>query len=708
MKVSTKIALTSISLGSLCTLSILVSLMVQHRELGQETNARLRGTITAQADNVVQSAYMSCVATENRNQRRLAHNLGVARDLLAKAGPVSLSSTSVNWNVINQFNGAKSVVQLPTFLLGQQPLLPNDSLATPAPVVDDAKRLTRDFCTIFQRMNPGGDMLRICTSVPTTHGTRAVGTYIPALEPDGRTNAVIAKVLAGETFRGRAFVVNDWHATTYEPLWNADRTEVIGMLFVGMSVADINKELFEALARMKVGSSGYIFILGGSGKLKGHYILSHRRERDGEDISQAQDAEGRRFIESIVHKGQATRDGSVDHERYSWKNPTDPAARWKVAAITYFAPWDWVLCAGTYEDDLHAVMSAIDSALWRQLAWVFGTAGVLGGLGFVASLVFGHRIARPITHATHDLVRDSDAIVNASLSLRDSSQSLAQGATRQAETLATTRRTLEELTGTTQRNADSARAVDELVHRADDSAQQGMAQVQSMKRSMASMTSSSGEIAKIIKTIHEIAFQTNILALNAAVEAARAGEAGAGFAVVADEVRNLAQRSAAAAQETGIKIENSMRITAEGVDASDKVARSLEQLGEGIHSVIELIDQVASASRQQSESIISISQGVAEANQVTARTAQSAEHCASAAQHLMQEGLNIDHAIDELSELIGERNRPPRNLETPSSSPSFTVADEPSGARPPSPDARQDPRAGEGRQTALGRADLKA
>jgi methyl-accepting chemotaxis protein len=675
MKVSTKIALTSITLGSLCTVSILVSLILQHRELGRETNSLLLGTIRSQSDNVVQSAYMSCVATENRNQRRLTHNLGVARDLLRKAGPISLSSELITWDAVNQFNGVKSVARLPALQLGSQPLLPNPSKAAPSPVVDDAKRLTRDHCTIFQRMNAGGDMLRVCTSLETTNGTRAVGTYIPAIEPDGRTNAVIAKVLAGETYRGRAFVVNDWHATTYEPLWNSNRTEVIGMLFVGMSVADINKELFDALAQMKVGTSGYVFILGGSGKLKGRYILSHRRERDGEDISQAKDADGRLFIESMVRKGQATRDGAIDHERYAWKNPADPAARWKLAAITYFAPWDWVLCAGTYEDDLHPVTAAIDHALWRQLAWVFGTAGVLGGLGFIASLILGQRIARPITHATHDLVRDSDAIVQAAHSLRDSSQSLAQGANQQAETLATTRRSLEDLTGTTRRNAESARAVDELVHRADDSAQQGMAHVQSMKSSMASMTASSGEIAKIIKTIHEIAFQTNILALNAAVEAARAGEAGAGFAVVADEVRNLAQRSAAAAQETGQKIENSMRITAEGVEASDKVAKTLVQLGQGIHSVIELIDQVATASRQQSESIVSISQGVAEANEVTARTAEGAGQCATAAQQLMQEGLNIDVAIDELSDLIGEHNRTPRHLNTGS-----TLSDEASPA----------------------------
>ena len=127
--------------------------------------------------------------------------------------------------------------------------------------------------------------------------------------------------------------------------------------------------------------------------------------------------------------------------------------------------------------------------------------------------------------------------------------------------------------------------------------------MQAMTTAMEAIKVSSDDIAKIIKTIDEIAFQTNILALNAAVEAARAGEAGMGFAVVADEVRNLAQRSAQAAKETAAKIEGAIGKTAQGVEISAKVAQALNDIVAKVRQVDELVAEVASASREQTQGI---------------------------------------------------------------------------------------------------------
>src|ERR1022692_3094256 len=127
--------------------------------------------------------------------------------------------------------------------------------------------------------------------------------------------------------------------------------------------------------------------------------------------------------------------------------------------------------------------------------------------------------------------------------------------------------------------------------------------MRTMIAAMEGIKVSSDETAKIIKTIDEIAFQTNILALNAAVEAARAGEAGMGFAVVADEVRNLAQRSAQAAKETAAKIEGSLTRTTQGVEISAKVAASLDEITAKVRQVDELVAEVSGASREQTEGI---------------------------------------------------------------------------------------------------------
>ena len=154
--------------------------------------------------------------------------------------------------------------------------------------------------------------------------------------------------------------------------------------------------------------------------------------------------------------------------------------------------------------------------------------------------------------------------------------------------------------------------------------------MQTMAVAMNDIKGSSDEVAKIIKTIDEIAFQTNILALNAAVEAARAGEAGMGFAVVADEVRNLAQRAAPAAKETSGKIETAVTKTTQGVQISAKVAQSLQEIVAKVRQVDELAAEVAAASREQSQGIEQVNTAVTQMDKVTQSSAATAEESASA------------------------------------------------------------------------------
>ena len=183
----------------------------------------------------------------------------------------------------------------------------------------------------------------------------------------------------------------------------------------------------------------------------------------------------------------------------------------------------------------------------------------------------------------------------------------------------------------------------------------GAADMTAMTAAMNEIKTSADDIAKIIKTIDEIAFQTNILALNAAVEAARAGEAGAGFAVVADEVRNLAQRSAHAAKETAGKIEGAITKTAQGVTISNKVAISLEEIATRSREVDELVVEIATASTEQNQGIGQVTQAVAQMDQVTQKNAASAEESASAAEELNAQALAMQvEPVDQPLEGCGQ------------------------------------------------------
>jgi methyl-accepting chemotaxis protein len=173
-----------------------------------------------------------------------------------------------------------------------------------------------------------------------------------------------------------------------------------------------------------------------------------------------------------------------------------------------------------------------------------------------------------------------------------------------------------------------------------------------MAEAMDAIKASSDDIAKIIKTIDEIAFQTNILALNAAVEAARAGEAGAGFAVVADEVRNLAQRCAQAAKETAAKIEDSVQKSSNGVEISSKVAKSLEDIVGKARQVDELAGEVASASAEQSQGIEQVNTAVSQMDKVTQSNAANAEESASAAEELNAQAESLKEAVNNLLTMV--------------------------------------------------------
>jgi len=294
------------------------------------------------------------------------------------------------------------------------------------------------------------------------------------------------------------------------------------------------------------------------------------------------------------------------------------------------------------------IQSAAQSS---QIGILFGLVlGSLVGIGVAFSIIRG--TGKILNGVASTLEDGSNQVASAARQVSSASQSLAEGASEQAASLEETSSSLEEMSSMTKRNTCNADKVNELARQTRVAADTGASDMQAMAAAMSEIKTSGDDIAKIIKTIDEIAFQTNILALNAAVEAARAGEAGMGFAVVADEVRNLAQRAAQSAKETSSKIENSVTKTAQGVQLTEKVAKSLQEIVTKARQVDELAAEVASASKEQTQGIEQVNIAVSQMDKVTQSNAASAEESASAAEELNAQAESLKAAVGDLLKMV--------------------------------------------------------
>ncbi len=400
------------------TAAVIVALAVlQSGHYHDTVRGEVDDLINADLDHITQGVYNLVRTEDEAVQQRVNDSHEVAQYILAGAGGLTLSDTLQSWTAVDQFSGKTRNVKLPLLLVGGNRPAGDNGQAALTSVVDRIARLTGGVATIFQRMNDSGDMLRVATTVTQAGGRRAIGTYIPAAGPDGIPSPIISSVMKGGTYFGRAFTVGSWYLTAHRPL-KANTGEIVGMLSVGVKIDNFVSSVRQAIIETKVGKTGYVYVLGGTGRERGRYIVSQRGERDGEDIWESRDSDGRPIIQEIVTMALALEHGRMATVRYLWQNPGEHGPRWKIARLAYYAPWDWVIGTSAYEDELKAYWDVLSAGRSRMTTFMIFAGLAISLITGLLSALLAWTVVRPVRLMTATMEQVAGGELDRTLEVR--------------------------------------------------------------------------------------------------------------------------------------------------------------------------------------------------------------------------------------------------------------------------------------------------
>jgi len=634
---------------------------------------------SAQQKSIGAGIVAMLVSQQEVLEEKVVSDLKVAQDVLRQTGAVQLSEQSIEWQVVNLATQARTTERLPKMMVGEVWLGQNAEMSKPSPVVDRVRELVGGTSTIFQRMNEQGDMLRVATNVETKDNKRAIGTYLTAKNADGNSNPVLQEVLAGKSYKGRAFVVNKWYVTAYEPIRDT-AGKVIGMLYAGVpeeSAASLRREILNT----KVGKTGYVYVL----NPKGQYIISRKGERDDENIWDSKDAAGNLFIQDIVKRAMALKPGEFAEVKYPWQNPGDPQPLQKTVAISYFAPWQWIICAGTWDEEIFQGVHVIQTANSRSrmimlsllatslvgvaLLWLILARGIVRPIkdcvGFTELLAQGdfsrdvpmvlrqrgdemgdlarayHTMVNNIREMLKSMMESTQTLTSSSTDLAAVSKQLSSAAkdtTDKSSAVATASRemntnfqsvsaAMEQSTSNVNMIASSTEEMTATVNEIAESAEKArmiaetaVRQSQLTTVKMTDLGASAKKIGHVTETITKISEQTNLLALNATIEAARAGEAGKGFAVVANEIKELARQTAAATVDIKDQISEMQNTTSITVADIEKISAVIVEINNVINGIATAVEEQSAATSEIANNISQASLGIAEVNENVAQS----------------------------------------------------------------------------------------
>jgi len=564
----------------------------------------------------------------------VASNFMSFRNYLYSNGSFAINNEEyIDFRATNQVTKDSKNVTLPLMSYGGEPVAGNFSLVDSIVRKINIDGLTT---TIFQKID--GGLLRVATNVVTNSGKRAVGTYIPS------SSKVYNAVMNGQTYKGRAFVVNQWYWTVHEPI--VIDGEVQGVLYMGIAEKILLKTLHRAIENIEIGETGYAYIFDKKGNMVLHPSI------EGKNILNLKDSDGKFFIKEMIKE----KDGWITYNYKDSKGDIAP----KIMRFHTIPDLNWVIAAGTFEYELYEVVNKINRKILLLEAGIFLVILVLilisanvmsskitvlsnrmkdisggGGdltkgikinskdeLGELAQYV--NKFINSLNDIISQVKQSVTMVSGGNNSIVAATEELSASFSLQAEELGGISSSTDEVNTLSNMVMDNISNTESNTANASEQTIQCQSQlnsaiehvseikdeVQRLGESIESLTQSSTEIGQILSVINDIADQTNLLALNAAIEAARAGEAGRGFAVVADEVRKLAEKTQNSTNEINQIISSLQGDTKDlkqrmssASSSVEKGVENIEHTGEIFGNIVSAVDSISNATNEMSGAV---------------------------------------------------------------------------------------------------------
>jgi len=392
--IRTKLVLLGVSSVIITALVLAVVGIWQSRIALDKSTQQADAFIQKEINQITTDTYNLVQSQDEVISLQVQGGLNVLKKLIETEGGLSVNDQTVVWAVVNQLTKKSQGVNLPQLILGETWLGKVTNAKVPIPAIDEMQNLLNSKATIYQPMPGDAGLLRVATNVINSDGNRALGTYIPAKNADGSDNLIYTKVMRGEDYIGIAYEVNAWYITAFHPVTN-EKDQIIAVLSVGVKQESV-ATLRNAIQQTKVGSTGFISILGGKNDQQGKYIISQGSTLDGQSAWEDQDINGNLIIQEIVKAAVALPAGKITSFRYTSKADQSQ----QIAEVAYYAPWDWVILVNANESDYQSFFDALQKTQ-VQMMWMF----ILFGLGLAAicsMIVFflASKIANPLVSLT--------------------------------------------------------------------------------------------------------------------------------------------------------------------------------------------------------------------------------------------------------------------------------------------------------------------